>query len=425
MERIKSIKTIKFIGNRMGFFIILSLVIFALLTGCSEKENITFMAEIESVSENSIVVNTIDFETFDKASVDISGAEYDFELAEGQIIDVTILPKIRESYPVQVTGVKLTLLEEAIGKVADYFPIKENTKYIYEGYGNEFASFQVFTDYTSENKVQQRVDNGGSVLVNVYEINDDKLVRKFFRGETYYRANFLEEQDDEQEILLMEPLKKGTSWKLPDDRQRSITGVNTEVETPMGKFKTLEVSTEGNNGITIDYYAKDIGLVKSVFKTDGAEISSTLKSIEEDSRNVQRVQFYYPDGESGKIYYKAEQVSFKTNDPTDKVLEKAYKESVAETTGIVLTTNTAIKSLALDIDKKVRLDLNSDFLSEMNAGAAYESAILQCIANTFCHYYDAEELILTIEGKPYESGHIAMKENETIRANYDGITEKE
>ncbi|MGI6748168.1 MAG: GerMN domain-containing protein [Anaerovoracaceae bacterium] len=418
MERIKSI------GNRILIIILLSLVILVLLAGCGTKENITFMAEIESVSENNILVNTIDFETFDKASVDISGAEYDFELTDGQIIDVTILPEIRESYPVQVTGVKLTLLEEAVGKVADYFPIKENTKYIYEGYGNEFASFQVFTDYASENKVQKRVDNGGSVLVNVYEISDEKLVRKFFRGETYYRENFLEEQDEEQEILLMEPLKKGTSWKLLDGRQRSITGVNTEVETPMGKFKTVEVSTEGNDSITIDYYAKDIGLVKTIFQTEGMEVSSSLKSIEENSSNIQSVQFYYPD-ESGKIYYKTKQVPFRTNDRTANILEKAYKESVGETSGVVLTTNAAIKSLALDDGNKVRLDLNSDFLTEMNAGAAFETAILQCIANTFCHYYDAEELILTIEGKPYESGHIIMQENEAIRANYEGVFEKE
>jgi hypothetical protein len=154
------------------------------------------------------------------------------------------------------------------------------------------------------------------------------------------------------------------------------------------------------------------------------EVSSSLKSIEENSSNIQSVQFYYPD-ESGKIYYKTKQVPFRTNDRTANILEKAYKESVGETSGVVLTTNAAIKSLALDDGNKVRLDLNSDFLTEMNAGAAFETVILQCIANTFCHYYDAEELILTIEGKPYESGHIIMQENEAIRANYEGVFEKE
>jgi hypothetical protein len=56
----------------------------------------------------------------------------------------------------------------------------------------------------------------------------------------------------------------------------------------------------------------------------------------------------------------------------------------------------------------------------MNAGAAYESMILQCIANTFGNYYHAESLILTIEGKPYESGHISMEEGQWIPVETDG-----
>lgn len=416
-------KCIKSTGMRI--LIVFSLMIMVLLAGCGTKESITFLAEIEEVSENSILVNTIDFETFDKASVDLQEAEYDFELSEGQIINITIQPEIRESYPVQVTATKLTLQEEFIGQVGDYFPIKENAKYIYEGSGNEYASYQVFTDYTSENKVQQRIDNGGSVLVNVCEINDGKLVRVFFKGEVYYRENFLDEQSGEPEILLMEPLKKGTSWNLPDGRQRSITGVNTEIVTPIGKFNAIEVSTEGNDSITVDYYVKDIGLVKTIYQTDGMEVSSSLKSLEESGVNVQSVQFYYPDSENGKIYYKTKLVSFRTNDSTDNILEEAYKAAIDEDFAMVLTTNTTIRSLTLNKDNKVKLDLSSTFLSEMNAGAAFEATILQCISNTFCHYYNAEELILTIEGKPYESGHILLEENKSFRADYEGITEKE
>ena len=32
--------------------------------------------------------------------------------------------------------------------VSSFFPIKENTRYIYEGAGNEFASYNVYTSYT-------------------------------------------------------------------------------------------------------------------------------------------------------------------------------------------------------------------------------------------------------------------------------------
>lgn len=410
--------------SKICYFISMCLLILAFLTACGTKDTITFSAEIKSVSDNSILVKTIDFETFDKASVDLSNAEYDFELSEGQIIDITILPEIKESYPVQVTGVRLVLQEDVVKNAADYFPIKENTKYIYKGIGNEFASYQVFNDYCTDNRVQQRVDNGGSALVNVYEISDGKIARVFFKGEVYHRSDFLDERNNAQEILLMEPLKKGTSWNLPDGRVRSITKVNTEVDTPMEKFEAIEVTTEGNDGITIDYYAIGTGLVKTVYQANGMEVSSSLKSIEENSTNTQMIQFYFPDLDSEKIYYKTKGVLFKTNDSTDSVLEEAYKEAAGESLGDVFTTNTAIRSLTLDDENIVRLDLNSAFMAEMNAGTAYEAAILQSITNTFCLYYNAEELILTVEGKPYESGHIMMEKNQSISANYEGITEK-
>lgn len=401
------------------------LLIFALLAGCSGKDDtITFSAEIEQVSENSILVETIDFEEFDKASIDLGEAEYDFDLAAGQIVEVTIRPEIRESYPVQVTGVKLVLKGVAERKVSDYFPIQDNVKYVYEGMGNEFAGFTVTVDYSSGNKVQQRVDNGGTVLARVYEVTDGELTRIFSMGEVYYRENMLMQRDDAEEIMLMAPLEKGTTWPLDDGRQRTITGMSTEVRTPLGTYPTIEVITEGPNGTTVDYYAKDIGLVKTIFRSGGIEVSSTLSELEEDVDRAETIRFYYPDMQADKIFYKEKEVAYRTNDETSKILEEAYKALANENSGVVLSTEAAIKSLMLDDENKVRLDLNEAFLTDMNAGAGYESMILQSIANTFGNYYNSEEVVLTIEGKPYASGHIEMTEGESIPVKLDGITEK-
>lgn len=53
--------------------------------------------------------------------------------------------------------------------------------------------------------------------------------------------------------------------------------------------------------------------------------------------------------------------------------------------------------------------LQQSLVSEMNAGAAYETMILQCITNTLGIYYGVKKVYLTVEGKPYSSGHIEMK----------------
>lgn len=409
-------------NSKAAFVFLVILTLF--FWGCGKQETISFTGEIEAVSENMILVNNIDSGDFDKANVAVGDAEYDFEPEEGQLVEVTALPEIRESDPVQVTAVKLVLKKDADRKISDYFPIEENTRYVYEGSGNEYASYETYNDYTAEGMLQQMVSNGGTVSVRVYELEDGKLIRKLSRGEVYYRENLMDQADDIQEILLMEPIEEGTSWTLKNGNQRTITKINAEVKTPMGTYKAVEVLTEGEEGTNIDYYAKKIGLIKTLYQTGGLEVSSTLKSIETNASRNQEVRFYYPDAQSGKPYFVNSTVSFQTNDSTAQVLEKGYKDSVNKSLGVVLTTEAAIKSLTLDDKNTVRIDMNEAFQKEMNAGAGYEDMILRCIATTFGHYYGSDKVLLTVEGKPYESGHIKLEEGETLSIFTEEIEEK-
>lgn len=92
-------------------FILFVMSLITALVACSIKEKtITFNARVESVSEKSILVTTDRSVQFEKASVSFEdGYEPNFEVKVGQSINVEILPEIRESYPVQVTAVNITL----------------------------------------------------------------------------------------------------------------------------------------------------------------------------------------------------------------------------------------------------------------------------------------------------------------------------
>ncbi|ADY55922.1 Lipoprotein LpqB, GerMN domain protein [Syntrophobotulus glycolicus DSM 8271] len=301
--------------------------------------------------------------------------------------------------------------------VKDYFPIIENTRYVYEGQGNEYASYTVNTDYTSETKVQQRINNGGTITAKVLELKDGKLTKLLARGEAYYRENLLEAKENDKEILLMEPLVQGTTWNLTNSRVRTITNVEADVTTPSGTYKAIEVTTTSSNDKTLDYYVKDVGLVKSVTVFDQDEISSSLSKIEKDVSFVQKVSFFYPGVNDGKIYYQEKELSFKTNEMTRPALEKAYKEVPNSNVGKVFSANTKINSLYLNSDGMVYLDLNEAFLKEMNAGSGYESMILQSVADTFGKYYNAQKVILTIDGKLYESGHLRFERGQSLEVN--------
>ena len=328
---------------------------------------------------------------------------------------------IQNNIPQPTEGMQETANTKYTAAVRDYFPIMGNTRYVYQGEGNEFASYDVYNVYTSENRVQQRIDNGGTVVTKVIAITDGKLIQTFSNAEIYYRENYLEKTNSE-EVLLMEPLEKGTSWTLEDGSTRTITNASLTVSTPLSDYDAIEVTTEGTDSTLTQYYAKGVGLVKSVYRSGDSEVSSTLSSIETDVPLTQTIRLFYPGADGNAVYYQDREVDFYTNDSTGDILAKAYKEVPAGALK-VFSPNTAVNHLTLSDDGIVYLDLSGAFLTEMNAGAGYESLILASVANTFGNYYQTDCVILTIDGKLYESGHIAFSEGEYLQADFTGITE--
>jgi len=81
------------------------------------QENITFAAFVESVEDDGLLVTVIDDAGsvgFDRAFAAFSeGLEIGFEVLKGSRIEITALPEIRESDPVQVTAVELAALDPA------------------------------------------------------------------------------------------------------------------------------------------------------------------------------------------------------------------------------------------------------------------------------------------------------------------------
>ncbi|MCB2293692.1 GerMN domain-containing protein [Clostridium algoriphilum] len=77
-----------------------------------------------------------------------------------------------------------------------------------------------------------------------------------------------------------------------------------------------------------------------------------------------------------------------------------------------------IKSLYLNKDNMVYVDFSKEFTQEMNAGSGYESQILQCITNTLGDYYMVKKDYITVECKPYSSGHILMENDEAFILDY-------
>lgn len=305
--------------------------------------------------------------------------------------------------------------------IKDYYPFNENIMYTYEGTGNEYASYKTCVDFIKGTKLQIRTNNGGTEVVSVIENKDGELKIIFSKEEAYYREDFTSKQSNKNEVLLKEPLVKGTSWTLPDGRKRYISNVDVPLKTQLGDFKALEVTTEGTDSKDMVYYGLNAGLIQSLFKAGDGEVKSTLTKMTRNSPLTQTVRFYYPNINDNKLYYADKKLSFKTNDITKITFEKMFKEAPNKTLGKLIGPNVKIKVLYLNNDT-VYVDFSKELISEMNAGSGYETSILQAITNTLGGYYNVKKVYITIENAPYSSGHISMKKGETFKVGTDNST---
>jgi len=305
------------------------------------------------------------------------------------------------------------------------YPFEGDIYKVYEGKGNEFAGYDVYVDFVQSDRIQLRENNGGTEIVRVLEKKDGMLKEIIFEPETYYKENFLSKEANTDRILLMEPIAAGTTWKN-ENETNTITAVDKEVVTPYGTYLAVEVTrvtkNEKDEYTNIDYYAEDMGLVKSLNIGAGYEVSSSLQKVEMNAVQKKVVNFYYPNAMDERIFLYRKEIQFTTNDIPRNLIIDAYKELPKEAAP-VLTPNTKVNYLYLNEDGMVYVDLSRDFMNEMNAGAGYESLILQSLANTFGDYYGTDKVMLTIDGETYESGHIMLRKFEPLKVNYDSIVD--
>jgi hypothetical protein len=301
-------------------------------------------------------------------------------------------------------------------KISDYFPFGENVKMVYEGQGNEFASYTTYVDYINDDKIQIRTNNGGTEAVKVLQYSDGSLIEINNWGEMYYKSNLTTEEPSISDVLLKEPLAEGTKWQLADGSQREITGMSVAIETPYDSFEALEVTTmKDEKTIQKQYYALDFGLVKSISTVDDEEISSSIKEISIGGGydfTIRLYNFFVTDTDISSNFVD-KTVTLKTGENINGFIIAEFLD------GGLISSNTKLNELWIKPGSEVaNIDFSEQFVSEMNAGTTKESGVLMSVANTIGNYFQVQKVIITLDGEPYSSGHILMKEGEAFDTNY-------
>ncbi len=319
--------------------------------------------------------------------------------------------------------------EEVNQDLEAWIPRLENVFYSYEGEGNEFASYTKYPQFNQDNYYQVATANPGTTLAEVFEYREDSVVRTFRMGEVYYRDNFTTigtaGDGSPEEVVLQLPIEVGTSWSGAES-EYEITAVNHEVEVPAGTFNTIEVSNTYEDSVTRRYYAEDVGLVLEVTELEDSEVSSSLEAVEEDVPEVIPFTVYVPDEQALGMDTVEAQLKLYTNDPARLTIRKLLSGEVEGYEDLaILPEGTQINYLFKNDNGIVEVDVSSEFVKNMNAGSTGELFFVYNLVNTLIDYYGAEEVLLTVDGKPYEGPHMVLQKGETLKFNHDMVNEQE
>ncbi len=141
--------------------LLISITATSILAGC--RKNITFDALIKTVYENGMMVYTSEDTGFQEASISYAKRiKMNFEPASGQMVRITALPEIRESYPVQITAVKIVLLEDS-PKTST-----QNTSGNPTTSGNKTAEYRKI----SAEEAKEMMDKGEQIVLDVRELSE-------------------------------------------------------------------------------------------------------------------------------------------------------------------------------------------------------------------------------------------------------------
>ncbi len=164
-----------------------------------------------------------------------------------------------------------------------FYPLKEGNMWEYEGEGMEYASFIQKVIFSSGNRHQVTIDNGGTIIANVLEESEGSIVNIYRSGEEFSGGNLLDKPSNVNIIMLQTPLEKGNFW-ISEENHYEIINTEADVVVPAGEFKgciAVKVTFKDQTSNMTYYYKRGIGMVQSEFRTDSGDlITSKLKRYE-------------------------------------------------------------------------------------------------------------------------------------------------
>lgn len=321
--------------------------------------------------------------------------------------------------------------------VADYFPIIEDTLYLYSSSQNDWIWYPQFTT-EDQMQVMNRRDN--MTTVTVYTYFDEQIEETFIRSDTHFRDNFIETElvstEENLNIVLQAPIEEGHEWENPSGAISEIIEVGSEIETGAGEFETIHVArTEPDGEIVHSYFAEGVGLVFQVVETSSSiESEYTLNSIDEGVPEPDHtvpiftydyVELEPEEGEEATLFQHEIPVELYTNDPIRFTIMDLLSEERDDLVGWRSLLETGEINYMYMTDEGIpHVDFSEGTTRDMTGGSSSEHLNIYTLTYMVGAYYNVDEIIFTVEGETWSSSHI-IYDSENVTLDFEPIIDAE
>ncbi|GAB6170149.1 hypothetical protein JCM1393_26090 [Clostridium carnis] len=156
---------------------------------------------------------------------------------------------------------------------------------------------------------------------------------------------------------------------------------------------------------------------------DENKSESSKESSNEDEVKSKDVRLYYYNAVADKIVYSDKTIEVKGKAVATAIVNSLKEAPTSDIRGVI-SKDISLISANLDSSKDtITLDFSDNFVKAQNLGGGVEASTLTALVNTFGYNFKVNNVIITLGGKPYESGHFSKASGEAFKVNYDNITE--
>ncbi len=314
-----------------------------------------------------------------------------------------------------------TVLQEPDGKrpsytVMNFLPSTINTELSFSR-GPENEIIREYIEFLKDDKIQVKSVSNSSIASSIYEVQNDALVLTYIAEDNYIKKELFNEKPNSNEILLMNPILIGTTW-TNNNKQSTITGIDIPVVTEAGTYNSIEVTTNGEEFIQKDYYAVNIGKIKTIFETNGTIFTTELISYKNNT-SLQGIYRYYFNSSSGKeFYYLEEKVTELTEkELTEKIANNLYNPPREYL--VSLQKNIKINFITLSPEKNyVHIDFSYESKDKFNLEVLSEPTLLKSLSNTLGFNYQVEDILITFDGSSYSPEQLTLEDGVQLKVDY-------